>query len=118
LRNDQLVGFLASPAVSVAIDLALFDQRLDDLLDELAHVRLRESSVGALRLDHDSGRHDDRAVALALAAHAIVERAGVRPAHSLDDFALASVVAKRCAGFLLGLSNLEGNASAFVEQAQ
>jgi hypothetical protein len=40
-----------------------------DLLDELAHVRLRESSPGVFRLDHDADRHDDRAVALALVAH-------------------------------------------------
>ena len=31
-----------------------------------AHVRLRETSPGVYRLDHDSGRHDDRAVSLAL----------------------------------------------------
>jgi hypothetical protein len=37
------------------------------LHDELAAVRLKESSPGVYRLDHDSGRHDDRAIALALA---------------------------------------------------
>lgn len=30
-------------------------------------MRLRESSPSVFRLDHDSGRHDDQAVALALA---------------------------------------------------
>ncbi len=40
-----------------------------ELHEELAHVRLRESSPGVYRLDHDHGRHDDRAVALALAVH-------------------------------------------------
>ncbi len=44
-----------------------------ELIDELSNVRLRESSPGVFRLDHDASRHDDRAVALALAAHAIVE---------------------------------------------
>ena len=44
------------------------------LLDELGHVRLRESSPGVVRMDHDSGRHDDRAIALALAATELVER--------------------------------------------
>ncbi len=39
----------------------------EDLADELANVRMRESSPGMYRLDHDSGRHDDRAVALGLA---------------------------------------------------
>ena len=50
-----------------------------ELLDELAHVRLRETSPGVLRLDHDHGRHDDRAVAIALSAHRLVER-GEQPA--------------------------------------
>ena len=46
-----------------------------ELLDELANVRLcRESSPGVMRMDHDLGRHDDRAIALALAAHRLVER--------------------------------------------
>jgi len=39
-----------------------------DLRDELLHVRLKESSPGAYRIDHDSDRHDDMAVAFALAA--------------------------------------------------
>lgn len=38
------------------------------LVDELAHVRLRETGPGAVRIDHDSARHDDRAIALGLAA--------------------------------------------------
>ena len=45
-----------------------------ELLDELANVRLRESGPGIFRMDHDPGRHDDRAIALALAAHRLVER--------------------------------------------
>ena len=49
-----------------------------DLIDELASVRLRETAPGVLRLDHDAGKHDDRAVAIALAAHRLVER-GERP---------------------------------------
>jgi len=46
--------------------LALPDD--EELLDELRHVRIRETSPGVYRLDHDAGRHDDRAIALALAA--------------------------------------------------
>lgn len=46
-----------------------------DLLHELASVRLRETTPGVFRLDHDSGQHDDRAVALGLAALALTERA-------------------------------------------
>lgn len=47
-------------------NLALPDDA--ELLDELANVRLKETSPGVLRLDHDASRHDDRAVALSLAA--------------------------------------------------
>jgi phage terminase large subunit-like protein len=64
----QSVGRLGT-----ALHLAIRDQRLaippdDALVDELASVRLRETPSG-VRLDHDAGRHDDRAVALALAVH-------------------------------------------------
>ncbi len=44
-----------------------------ELIDELASVRLRETSPGVYRLDHDPSRHDDRAVALALAVTSILE---------------------------------------------
>lgn len=44
-----------------------------ELVDELANVRLRENAPGSYRLDHDAGRHDDRAVALALLAHELLE---------------------------------------------
>ena len=45
------------------------------LLDELTTVRLRESTPGVYRLDHDASGHDDRAVAIGLAALALTERA-------------------------------------------
>jgi hypothetical protein len=48
----------------------------EELLDELANVRLRETSPGTYRMDHDPDKHDDMAVALALAAHYLVERGG------------------------------------------
>jgi phage terminase large subunit-like protein len=38
----------------------------EELLSELARVRLRETGIGQARLDHDSGDHDDQAVALAI----------------------------------------------------
>lgn len=60
------VGKLAAALFNAIRDRALALPPDDDLLDELAHVRLRESSPGVFRLDHDSGRHDDRAVALGL----------------------------------------------------
>ena len=63
----------------------LRDERLDlpddaALIDELSHVVLRETSAGVVRLDHDPSRHDDRAIALALAAHTLLDRP---PARSL-----------------------------------
>lgn len=45
-----------------------------ELLAELANVRLRETTPGVFRLDHDAGKHDDRAVSLGLAALALTER--------------------------------------------
>ena len=44
------------------------------LLDELGTVRLKETTPGVFRMDHDSNRHDDRAVSLGLAALALTER--------------------------------------------
>jgi phage FluMu gp28-like protein len=72
--SAQSVGRLASTLFRKLRDhqVALPDD--EELLDELANVRLRESSPGVLRMDHDPDKHDDRAIALALAAHALVEQ--------------------------------------------
>jgi phage terminase large subunit-like protein len=56
----------------------LRDQRLElppdeALLDELANVRLRETAPGVFRIDHDADRHDDRAIALGLAALTLLD---------------------------------------------
>jgi hypothetical protein len=72
--TQQSVGRLAS-----ALHLLLRDRLValppdEGLLDELANVRLRETSPGVVRMDHDPGRHDDRAIALALAASDLLER--------------------------------------------
>lgn len=40
-----------------------------DLLDELGTVILKTTPSGRTRIDHHSGRHDDQAVAISLAAH-------------------------------------------------
>ena len=65
--SAQSVGRVAN-----ALHLALRNRLLllpdvPDLFDELGRVRLRETSPGAVRLDHDSGEHDDQAVAIAIA---------------------------------------------------
>lgn len=54
--------------------LDLYDD--PDLIDELANIRLETTLPGLVRMQHDSGRHDDRAVALGFAATALVERPG------------------------------------------
>lgn len=77
--TQQSVGRLASQLM-----LSLRDHRLalpDDpeLLDELGSVRLRETSPGVLRMDHDSDGHDDRAIALALASNWLADRSSRRP---------------------------------------
>jgi len=63
----QSVGRVAN-----ALHLALRNRLIllpddEDLLAELGRVRLRESSPGAVRLDHDSGEHDDQAVCIGIA---------------------------------------------------
>jgi hypothetical protein len=45
-----------------------------DLLEELSTVRLETTSLGGLRLNHDSGNHDDQAMSLGLAALALIEK--------------------------------------------
>ena len=78
--SPQNVGRLAA-----TLHLLLRNQLLalpDDeaLIDELANVRLRETSPGVLRMQHDADRHDDRAIALALAAQALVGTGEPMPA--------------------------------------
>jgi hypothetical protein len=45
-----------------------------DTIAEFAAVRLRETSPGVYRYDHDSGKHDDRVTAISLAALHLLER--------------------------------------------
>ena len=66
--TQQSVGRIAGTLYGLLRDRALAIPDDEDLIDELAHVRLRETAPGVFRLDHDPGRHDDRAISLALAA--------------------------------------------------
>jgi phage terminase large subunit-like protein len=57
--------------IGQALHLALRNRLLslpadEELLSELGRVRLRETGIGQARLDHDSGDHDDQAVAIAI----------------------------------------------------
>ena len=72
--SGSSVGKLATTLLQLIRERSLALPGDPDLLDELRNVRLRESSPGVFRLDHDRNRHDDRAVALALAACYLVER--------------------------------------------
>jgi phage terminase large subunit-like protein len=67
------VGRLAATLFTAIRDHTLAMPDDQELLDELAHVRLRESSPGVFRMDHDSGRHDDRAIALGMAAQTLLQ---------------------------------------------
>jgi phage terminase large subunit-like protein len=51
------------------------------LLDELANLHLHETGPGTYRIDHDPRRHDDRAIALALAAHGLLNAPPRHRAH-------------------------------------
>lgn len=103
-RGVPVVEWTFSPVsvgrLAMTLHLLLRGHRLalpDDaeLLDELATVRLRESPAGVYRLDHDASAHDDRTVALGLAALALMERpegrgsitvpTGPRVARSMQD---------------------------------
>lgn len=72
--TSQSVGRLGSTLHVLLRDRLLALPPDEALLGELAHVRLRETSPGVVRLDHGSGRHDDRAVAIALAAETLVRQ--------------------------------------------
>lgn len=81
--TSSSIGRLASLLHSLIRDRALALPDDEGLIDELAHVRLRETSTpGVMRMDHDSSRHDDRAIALALAAYELV---GSGPAPELTQ---------------------------------
>jgi hypothetical protein len=65
--SAQSVGRVAN-----ALHLALRNRLIllpddEDLRAELGRVRLRETSPGAVRLDHDSGEYDDQAVTIGIA---------------------------------------------------
>lgn len=78
--TQQSVGKLASTLYQLIRNRSLALPADEDLLDELANVRILEPSPGMLRIDHDAGKHDDRVIALALAAHHLLQ--APPPAHA------------------------------------
>jgi phage terminase large subunit-like protein len=66
-------GQLATTLYQLIRNRALVLPDDPELLRELLRVRIRESTPGVPRLDHDAGQHDDRAIALALAANWLLE---------------------------------------------
>jgi hypothetical protein len=72
--SSASVGRLASTLHVAIRNHALALPPDEDLLDELLAVRLQETSPGVLRMEHDPDRHDDRAIALALAAQHLLSK--------------------------------------------
>lgn len=56
------------------------------LRDELLRVKLRESSPGVTRLDHDRSGHDDQAVTIGMAALHLIGNSGWGPAAAFREF--------------------------------
>jgi phage terminase large subunit-like protein len=72
--SSASVGRLASTLHLLLRNRSLVLPDVATLLEELGNVRLRETSPGVLRMDHDPDKHDDCAIALALAAHQLLDR--------------------------------------------
>jgi phage terminase large subunit-like protein len=78
IRVDEYTFSAASVGrLATTVHLLLREHRFalpqdPQLLDELANVRLRETSPGVYRMDHDPDKHDDQAIALALAANHLI----------------------------------------------
>ncbi|HEY2182484.1 MAG TPA: terminase large subunit [Solirubrobacteraceae bacterium] len=72
--SSQSVGHLAMTLHNAIREHRLALPNDPDLINELANVKLRETSPGVLRMDHAAGKHDDRAIALALAAQTLVSK--------------------------------------------
>lgn len=74
------VGELASSLVQAVRNQQLWLPNNEDLRDELLNVHLRSTSPGVYRLDHDARRHDDQAVAIGMAVHIHLAKAGLTSA--------------------------------------
>jgi phage terminase large subunit-like protein len=107
--SQQSVGRLALTLHNLIKNHALAIPDDQELIDELANVRLRETAPGVYRMDHDSDKHDDRAIALALAAQWLLQVPAAVPStviHFDDTWSDADEWAYRVDGG--GLDDLVG----------
>lgn len=72
--SSQSVGRVAQALHLALRNRLIFLPNDDELLAELATARLRETAPRVVRLDHDSGQHDDQAVALGIAVSVLLDR--------------------------------------------
>ena len=79
------VGEIASALVHTFRNRQIHVPGSPALKDELLRVRLRESSPGVTRLDHDKGGHDDQAVTIGMACR-ILLGSGVGVGASFREF--------------------------------
>jgi hypothetical protein len=70
--SQSSVGRLASTLFRLIRDKDLRLPRDAELIDELAHVRLHETSPGTYRMDASSGHFDDRVLSLAMSAYTLL----------------------------------------------
>jgi hypothetical protein len=96
--TPQSVGRLAVTMYNLIREHRLAIPDDPDLIDELSNVRLRETSPGIFRVDHDAGQHDDRVVSLALAAQRLLERTTHDTVLDAGAFSLANVGLRRGRG--------------------
>jgi hypothetical protein len=66
------VGHVATALVQTFRNQLIIVPNATVLKDELLKVKLRESSPGVTRLDHDRNGHDDQAVTIGMAAHTLI----------------------------------------------
>jgi hypothetical protein len=77
--NDKMATLLHTLLRDGQIDLP--DKR--ELLDELLHVRVVETSAGLLSVDTVPGRHDDQVDALGIVAVRLMEQPASRPGYAV-----------------------------------
>jgi len=68
------VNKLARTLYSCLRDRSILLPDDDELIAELSNVRLVETGVGMVRLDHVAGAHDDQAVAVSMVAATLLDR--------------------------------------------